>query len=88
MEGLVVKGAVKGDEAFVYWKANSLGKWRASKFIPFEHRDRKTWVRVDFPIRKIAAWKVLFRKEMGSRNLGCARPSYQTQFAEETTALS
>jgi hypothetical protein len=44
MEGLVVKGAVKGDEAFVYWKANSLGKWRASsqaKFIPFGHRIEK-----------------------------------------------
>ena len=44
MEELVVKGAVKGDEAFVYWKANSLGKWRASsqaKFIPFGHRIEK-----------------------------------------------
>jgi hypothetical protein len=41
MEELVVKCAVKGDEAFVYWKANSLGKWRASKFIPFGHRIEK-----------------------------------------------
>jgi len=67
------------------WRASSQGEIYSIRTIGLNI----VGVRAGFPIRKLPAWKVFgFEKNGGSRNLGCARLSQQTQFAEETTALS